>query len=241
MSISSDLSDYHRRLEAANGPAYFHRPDILELLGASPDFQSHLTALNGLPPEKQLLVLLRALATQKTELSPHLVDAELVVTFPGSDTLSARHTLQVVRQMITAARSEILVAGFAITKAGGLLTQLAEAARRGVRIILICSNWKSKADQTAAELVSETWPDGSPPPTIYEYQNESDSAGMHIKSLLVDGADLLIGSANFTFPGLNTNFEMGVRINGHIAQSARAVFDESLSTTRFTKVKWAET
>ena len=84
MSLSSDLSDYHRRLEAANGPAHFHRPDILQLLASSPDFQSHLAALQRLPPDKLLLVLLRALASQKTELSPRLVDAELVVTFPGS-------------------------------------------------------------------------------------------------------------------------------------------------------------
>jgi len=233
MSLSSDLSDYHRRLDAANGPAHFHRPDILPLLAASPDFQSHLAAINGLPPDKLLLVLLRALASQKTELSPRLVDAELVVTFPGSDTISARHTLQVVRQMITSAQKEILVAGFAITEAGGVLAQLAEAARRGVRIILVCSDWKSKAGQTAAALVDETWPAGSPRPKIYEYQNDSETAGMHIKGLLVDGTDLLIGSANFTFPGLNTNFEMGVRLNGPVAQSARAVFTEFIATGRF--------
>ena len=240
MSLSSDLSDYHRRLEAANGPSHFHQPDILHLLASSPDFQSHLATLQGLSLDKVLLVLLRALASQKNELSPRLVDAELVVTFPGSDAISARHTLQVVRQMITAARTEILVAGFAITEAGGVLAQLAEAARRGVQIILICSDWKSKTDQTAAELVSQTWPAGSPSPQIYEYKNETNSAGMHIKGILVDGTDLLIGSANFTFPGLNTNFEMGVRINGHVAKSARAVFAEFIATGRFTKVKLSE-
>ena len=108
--------------------------------------------------------------------------------------------------MITSARTEILVAGFAITEAGGVLSQLAEAARRGVRILLVCSDWKSKAGQTAAGLVSETWPEDSPRPQTYEYNNEAETAGMHIKGLLVDGTDLLIGSANFTFPGMNTNF-----------------------------------
>ena len=48
MSLSSDLSAYHRRLDAANGPSHFHRQDILPLLAASPDFQSHIAALQGL-------------------------------------------------------------------------------------------------------------------------------------------------------------------------------------------------
>jgi phosphatidylserine/phosphatidylglycerophosphate/cardiolipin synthase-like enzyme len=242
MSLSSDLSEYYRRLESAYGAAYFHRPEILSNLTATPDFQSHIAAFGGLAPEKQLLVLLRSLASQKNDLSPRLVDAELVVTFPSPDGITARHTLQVVRQMITSAKTEILVAGFAITEAGGVMGQLADAACRGVRILLLCSDWRSKIDQTAAEMIRETWPTGAPRPQVYEYRNEeTNTAGMHIKSLLVDGADMLIGSANFTFPGLNTNFEMGVRLNGHVAQSARAVFDESLRTGRFVKLKWLET
>lgn len=238
MSLSSDLAGYFGKLESAHGQPRLYQPDILEVLTPTGDFQAFNAALQKLSPEQRLLVLLRSLASQKSALSPRLHDAELVVTFPGSDSISARHTLQVVRQMITSAAREILVAGFAITEAGGVLAQLAEAARRGVTILLICSDWRSKTGKTAAILAIESWPADAPRPLIYEYKNDAaETAGMHIKSLLVDGDDMLIGSANFTFPGLNTNFEMGVRINGHVAQSARAVFNEFIATGRFTECK----
>lgn len=237
MSLSADLAHYFGRLESLHGLPHLHRPDVLTTLSGTPDFQAYNATLQNLKPEERLLVLLRSLAAQKTALSPRLVDAELVVTFPGSNAITARQTLHVVRQMISGSKGEILVAGYAITDAGGVLGQLAEAASRGVRIVLVCSNWKDRTGKTAAMTTAEQWPSTAPGPTIYEYLNDSpESAGMHIKCLLVDGTDMLIGSANFTFPGLNTNFEMGVRVNGSAAKSARAVFDESLRTGRFRKL-----
>lgn len=239
MSLSSDLARYFDQLESAHGQSHLYRPDVLETLVPTTDFQSFNAALQKLESEKRLLVLLRSLAVQKTALSPRLTDAELVVTFPGSGSISARHTLNIVRQMITSAKNEILVAGFAITEAGGVLGQLAEASKRGVRVILICSDWQSKNGQTAARTTHKLWPKGVPQPTIHEYKNDTaETAGMHIKSLLVDGCNMLIGSANFTFPGLNTNFEMGVRIKGQVAEAARAVFAEFIATGRFNEIKF---
>lgn len=237
MSLSSDLAQYFSLLESLHGLPHLHRTDILTTLPETSDFQAYNATLQKLKPEERLLVLLRSLAAQKTALSPRLIDAELVVTFPGSNAITARQTLHVVRQMIAGAKAEILIAGYAITDAGGVLGQLAEAARRGVRIVLVCSNWRDRIGKTAAMLTIEQWPSAAPRPTIYEYRNDSpETAGMHIKCLLVDGTDMLIGSANFTFPGLNTNFEMGVRVNGNVAKAARAVFDESLRTGRFSKL-----
>jgi phosphatidylserine/phosphatidylglycerophosphate/cardiolipin synthase-like enzyme len=238
MSLSSDLERYFGKVEASDGLPSLHRPDVLSRLGKTSDFQSFTAALDRLKAEERLLVLLRSLAAHASSLQPRLLNAELVVTFPGSDAITARQTLHVVRQMIAGATTEILVAGYAITDAGGVLSQIVKAATRGVRIVLVCSDWKDRSGQTAAMLCSAQWPSGSPRPTIYEYKNDApDSAGMHIKCLLVDGSDLLVGSANFTYPGLNTNFEMGVRVNGSVARAARVVFEESLRTGRFANVR----
>ncbi len=238
MSLSSDLAQYFATLEAASGPARLYRPDILRTLPKTADFQSFNASLQKLKPEERLLVLLRTLASQKSALAPQLLDAELVVTFPGSDSISARHTLHVLRQMLASAKREVLVAGFAITQEGGLLPLLVEAARRGLKILLVCSNWKDSRGNTAVTLIDEQWPTNVLRPDIHEYNNNPGTgAGMHIKCVLVDGTDILIGSANFTFFGLNRNFEMGIRINGHIAQTARAVFDEFLQTGRFKQTK----
>jgi phosphatidylserine/phosphatidylglycerophosphate/cardiolipin synthase-like enzyme len=238
MSLSSDLARYFEALESASGLPALYGEDALVRLQKSPDFQSFNARLEKLAPEQRLLVVLRSLASQKTTLSPDLLDADLVVTFPGSESISARHTLHVVRQMISGAANEILIAGYAITDAGGVLSQLATAARRGIRILLVCSDWMDKRNgKTAAMLTGEQWPSDAPKPRIHEYRNDSpDTAGMHIKCLLVDGVDMLIGSANFTYPGLNTNFEMGVRLNGIVAKSARSVFDEFLRTGNFREI-----
>ena len=47
---------------------------------------------------------------------------------------------------------------------------------------------------------------------------------MHAKCLLVNGADLLVTSANFTFHGLHGNIEIGVRLSGPPALEARKMF-----------------
>lgn len=47
---------------------------------------------------------------------------------------------------------------------------------------------------------------------------------MHAKCLLVDGSDLLVTSANFTFHGLHGNIEIGIRVRGAQAAEARKIF-----------------
>jgi phosphatidylserine/phosphatidylglycerophosphate/cardiolipin synthase-like enzyme len=47
---------------------------------------------------------------------------------------------------------------------------------------------------------------------------------MHAKCLLVDGTDLLVTSANFTFHGLHGNIEVGLRVRGVPAAEARKIF-----------------
>ena len=53
---------------------------------------------------------------------------------------------------------------------------------------------------------------------------EPPYASMHAKCLLVDGEDLLVTSANFTFHGLHGNIEVGVRLSGPPASEARKIF-----------------
>lgn len=48
----------------------------------------------------------------------------------------------------------------------------------------------------------------------YENQN---LIGSHAKFCIVDGASVYLGSANFTFHGLNKNFEMGIYSEGKLA------------------------
>lgn len=238
MSLSSDFLAYFKSQEATKGQAHFQRRDILRLLGKSPDFLSLTAELNQKTPEERSLMTLRALEAQKSQLAPQLADSELVITFPGDETIDARRTLQVVRQMVESSKREILVAGFAITEGGGLFPLLSDAARRGIRILIFCGSWEDPEQRTVASLTRKLWPKDAPRPIVYEYSGDGISAGMHIKCLLIDGSEILLGSANFTLNGMTKNFEMGVRTTGAIAQSARRVFEEYLRTERFSKLKW---
>ncbi len=57
---------------------------------------------------------------------------------------------------------------------------------------------------------------------------------MHGKVIVADRAVALIGSANFTFSGLNANYEFGVRVAGAIAADVASLVD------RLHKQGWLE-
>ena len=236
MSISRDILAYFEELDAKPGEISLSDTKILEILSKQPAFQLFNQRLEKILPEQRVLVLLRALAAQKSEFLPRMIDSELVVTFPGLDSISARHTPQVIRQMIDGATNEVVLAGFALTEESGLLPLMAQAAGRGVKVMLLCSDWRNTVGESADDLVKKNWPDDISLPLVYKYSATRGSTGMHMKSLIIDHTEILLGSANFTFHGLNRNFEMGVRLSGQIAEDARNVIEEFLQMGLFVKV-----
>src|SRR5690606_38815843 len=84
-------------------------------------------------------------------------------------------------------------------------------ARDNLAITLVVDH-----EQTSLDLLSRGWPRTNPP-NIYVADSSRltfPHAKMHSKLLLIDGSDLLITSANFTYHGLSGNVEMGVRMRG---------------------------
>ena len=64
-------------------------------------------------------------------------------------------------------------------------------------------------------------------------------SSMHAKCLLVDGTDLLITSANFTFHGLHGNIEIGARLSGSSALEARKFFSHLVDNGIVEEVKFS--
>ena len=56
---------------------------------------------------------------------------------------------------------------------------------------------------------------------------------MHVKTLIVDGSDMLITLANFTEAGMTKNVEFGIQVNGRVVGEAKAIFDEFIRSGRF--------
>lgn len=238
MTLSEELVALFDLVEDREGAGALFEDDALGKLQSYGEFHevTQQFSQNVHDPAITVLLALRSLANQKSQLKPQLADVRLVATFPNLAKSDARHTLQVVREMICNAREEILVAGFAISEGGGLLEMLLESPRSVNRIAIICGDWKPDSGPDVVGLFKKGWPGDRSRPAIYQYTDPEGKAEMHVKCLIVDAREMLIGSANFTYSGMKRNYELGVRIKGDLARSARDIFDSFLASGDFRRV-----
>jgi phosphatidylserine/phosphatidylglycerophosphate/cardiolipin synthase-like enzyme len=220
MGLARDLVELEARLREREDVDLFapvERSGLLE----TPEFASMLGRIRSTAPASVMRLCLQALRIQHEELWPKLLDAELVATLPPETPGMARPTERVVQEMIDGATTEVILLGYELTDRN-LIGLLAEAAGRGAGVIMICDRGRG-----AAQRVLESWPSRTPPPRIFHDRERADGApyaSMHAKCLLIDGNDLLVTSANFTFHGLRGNIEIGVRLGGAPAAEARKIF-----------------
>ena len=178
-------------------------------------------------PVQVLRLCLQALRIQHDELIPQLIEAELVATLPPEIPGIARPTVQVIREMLHPHSREVIVVGYELSDRD-MMNLLEEVASRGADLIMICDRMRG----SVAHLL-ESWPTGIKQPRIFQDRARPGVApytSMHAKCLLVDGKDLLITSANFTFHGLHGNIEIGVRLSGPPVVEARKIFSHLVET-----------
>lgn len=182
---------------------------------------THIAALGAVDSAAMMRLCLQALRVQHDEMRPRLLEAELVATLPPETPGIARPTERVVREMLERPAKEIILLGYEFTDRD-LMRLLADAASRGANVIMICDRGRG-----SIQRVLDTWPSGTRPPRLFLDRKRTGGApyaSMHAKCLLVDGSDLLVTSANFTFHGLHGNIEIGVRLSGSPAAEARKIF-----------------
>ena len=184
-------------------------------------------------PHMTILLALRSLEIQKSELADKMCDTELAITAPPSTVSSARPTLFVIREMIESATREIILAGYRITNTQ-IIEMLWTASKRGVRVVIICG----RADGDAPKLKA-SWPPAIQSVKIYEDTDLGEASLwslMHIKALLVDSCQLLVSSANFTAGGMERNIEFGIRTTGKPASEAKTVLMQLLRSDLFHEI-----
>lgn len=226
MGLARDLVELEARLRDRKDIDLFApvaRSGLLE----TPESASMLGRIRSTDSASVMRLCLQALRIQHEELRPNLLDAELVATLPPETPGIARPTERVVQEMIDGAAIEIILLGYELTDPN-LIELLAAAAGRGAGVIMICDRGRG-----AAQRVLESWPSRTPPPRLFQDRQRADGApyaSMHAKCLLIDGKDLLVTSANFTFHGLRGNIEIGVRLSGTPAAEARKIFSHLVET-----------
>lgn len=223
MGVARDLVELEVRLHERKDVDPFLPIDQSGVLSSPEcaDVAGRLTPAAPWDPAAVVRLCLQVLRIQHDLLRPRLMDAELVATLPPGTPGIARPTEPVVREMVGRAAGEVILLGYEFTDSS-TVQLLAGAAARGADVVIICDRGRG-----AAARIRDAWPRGCPPPRVFHDRERADAApyaSMHAKCLLVDGEDLLVTSANFTFHGLRGNIELGIRLAGASAAEARKIF-----------------
>jgi phosphatidylserine/phosphatidylglycerophosphate/cardiolipin synthase-like enzyme len=140
-------------------------------------------------------------------------EVELVVSGPASETVHARRTEQVLLQLISEARHEILLVTFALEMHEELYEALNGASQRGVRVTVLAEDpadypgFRGDPGRAVRDLNVERlrWPAEARP---------ARGAALHAKVVVVDRMTALVTSANLTQRASGDNLEAGVLIRG---------------------------
>lgn len=211
MTVPRDIADLHRRMKL-EGRQLFSRNAAHEL--ETPDFVA--VARNAGMTPTGLLNALRAIEISHEHLAPRLVDARFVATLPGTAIDQADQTFETIRDMLSRAQRYVVVIGYEVGDVE--FVSCLQAAARRVDVSIIAD--RARLDE---KHPLRDWPKSVNRPTLFVDRRRDGAAPyakMHGKALLVDGAELLVTSANFTFHGLNENVEFGVKLAGPVAGRA---------------------
>jgi len=132
----------------------------------------------------------------------------------------------VVQDLVQNARSEIQLAAYVLTSSTTeLLNLLGVAASRGVSVSIVV-NRLSRQHPTVRR-----WLEGAPSRwrgfIVGDFAH-NDRRELHAKVCVTDRSRAVVGSANFTWGGLVSNYEIGVEVEGVLAWKLGALVDELL-------------
>jgi phosphatidylserine/phosphatidylglycerophosphate/cardiolipin synthase-like enzyme len=194
----------------------------------------------GEDTEALLADVLRALVSARIDAENRGPRCELIWTGAAEGATTARATIQVIDEMLAAAKREVLVVTYSVwigSEAGRILTRLAELGRGGVPTTFIVD--AGYREGWSVQQIKENWPPYTPRPRLFAWSHATDEiAKLHAKVLLVDRRDLLITSANLTEHAMAGNVEFGVRVTGTPAMQASDHFRALLRSGNVQLHEW---
>lgn len=189
-----------------------------------PDFQRLASALTrawqGAPQISgaELASMLRAAAMAR-ESALHEGRLEVVWTGPGTSEVPSRSTEAVVLEVVSAARSHLLLVTYAAFRYPPLVAALTSAAERGVRTHVLVetraaaghllSSEPASAFATIQRLSLYEWP-----PSKRAGEAGRIRGRMHAKLAVADRELAFVTSANLTGNGIEDNLECGLLVRG---------------------------
>jgi phosphatidylserine/phosphatidylglycerophosphate/cardiolipin synthase-like enzyme len=150
-------------------------------------------------------------AARAVTRAQHQQSVSVVWTGPPSHVTSSRLTAAVVVELITKARTQLLLVSFATHTEPVIAAALKAAAGRGVEIVLVVER---HADNPAYTGASGPFPDLPALRLHWPADQREGGAALHAKVIVVDDKIALVGSANLTGRAMETNLECGILLHG---------------------------
>ncbi|MCQ1059969.1 DISARM system phospholipase D-like protein DrmC [Photobacterium sp. ZSDE20] len=181
-------------------------------------FALHLAAL------KEAVLLTESEATQ----------TEVVWTGPKVEGSYLRATRQVVQDIISAAKSELLVVGYWLAGKedyegiiNDIIKLMADAVSRGVEVTMVLDQGEKSYGKNNRDTLIALWPQDIALPKLLTWRIPPDDKHLklHAKVLVADHHDSLVTSANLTMYALDRNMEMGVRAQGQPSERIAQHFE----------------
>jgi phosphatidylserine/phosphatidylglycerophosphate/cardiolipin synthase-like enzyme len=187
---------------------------------------ARLGPLAAAPREAALALIELALGAGDAAPAAAPRTADLVWTGPDVHLSRARPTTLMVRELLGSARQRVLVAGYEFDHGAVIFEPLHRAmVEHGVKVDIYIDIRAAASPRTAIDsylalqthrFLKRNWPFGAPLPALYYFPAgvaHGSHRSMHAKCIVVDGARVLVGSANFTRRGHTRNVEVGVRLD----------------------------
>jgi len=129
----------------------------------------------------------------------------------------------VIEEIIRQANSEIHLMAYLVTpSAMKILRLLDEAAERGVKIRMVINNLGSQDATIVSALKSMS--KKHPHVRIFNF-NDPRGRQLHAKVIVVDRKKAVVGSANLSWGGMYSNYEIGLLVDGEPAWQLAAIID----------------
>jgi len=139
----------------------------------------------------------------------------------------------VVQQLIQEAKREIHVAAYLLTKGAlHIIEQLERSAENGIKITILVDHLEEQEYPIVRRLKSlATRPNVS----VISFCDPK-GGHLHAKVLVVDRTKAVIGSANLSWGGMVTNYEIGVLVEGETAWKIAEIIDRLVMLAK----QWSE-
>jgi len=148
---------------------------------------------------------------------------EILVTGPDLIERGIRGIEPVLEEILKAAKNEVHMMVYMFT-AGALhiLDLIETAAEKGVKIVMVVNNLQLQEVKIVSRLrhIGQKFPHVK----IFDF-TDPEKRQLHAKIIVVDRRKAVVGSANLSWGGMYSNYEIGLLIEGKTAWKLAEIID----------------